>query len=181
MKVRKVVKIGHFAVNLTENCRNLSKNGAKKCHLLSSHEVNRMNKERGFSLIELLIVVVIIGVVASLAVPALKKGITAAENGNTYATMRTMASTQISFYSQNNRFARMPELNAAMSSALGTVSGDTVTRGKFVLELVGTPSDTDLKQKYTITATRNVPSEGIIYKYSIDESGTLSQLLPPTS
>ena len=47
----------------------------------------KSKSESGFSLIELLIVVVIIGIVASVAVPALQKGLRAAENGNTFATI----------------------------------------------------------------------------------------------
>jgi general secretion pathway protein G len=52
--------------------------------------MNKLSNEKGFSLIELLLVVVIIGIVAALAVPALQKGIRSAENGTTFATMRTI-------------------------------------------------------------------------------------------
>lgn len=137
-----------------------------------------MKDEGGFSLIELLLVVAVIGIIATLAVPALQKATRAAENGNTFATMRTMSSTQVNFMSQNGRFARLPELNSVSSNALGTVSGLQLIRGKFVFEMPGTPTDTDLRGRYTITATRNVATEGVVYKYEIDQSGEIRQILP---
>ena len=135
--------------------------------------------ERGFSIIELLIVVVIIGVIASLAVPALQKGIRAAENGNTFATMRTISSTQVNFYSQNTRYGRLAEINNLLSSSIGTQSGNDINRGKFVLSMTpGAPTDAELRNGFTITATRNVPSEGVIYVYELTQSGEIRQVLP---
>ncbi len=136
-------------------------------------------RQSGFSLIELLIVVVIIGVVATLAVPALQKGIRAAENGNAYATMRTIASTQVGYFSQNSRFGRLSEINNVLSQSLGTASGNSLSRGKFVLDMVpAAPTDTELRAGYTITATRNISGEGVIYKYQITQSGEIQQILP---
>ncbi len=139
-----------------------------------------MNKnENGFSLIELLMVCTVIGIVAALAVPALQKGVRAAENGNTFSSMRTIASTQVAYYSQNSRFGRLSEMNSLLSQSIGTISGNQLLHGKYVYEMAPVaPTDAELRQKYTITATRNVLSEGQIYKYEITQSGDINQILP---
>lgn len=136
-------------------------------------------KESGFSIIELLIVVVIIGIVASVAVPALQKGLRAAENGNTFATMRTIASTQVNYFSQNNRFGRLIEVNNILSSSIGTNSGNDINRGKFVFSMSpAVPTDLELRNGYTITATRNVAGEGVTYVYELTQGGEIRQILP---
>jgi prepilin-type N-terminal cleavage/methylation domain len=136
-------------------------------------------RELGFSIIELLLVVTIIGIIAALAVPHLQRGLHAAENGNMFATLRTISSTQVNFYSQNNRFGRLDEVNNSLSNSIGTVSGNEITRGKFVLSMTPVaPTDTELRQGFTVTATRNIAGEGIIYVYELTQSGEIRQVLP---
>ncbi len=140
---------------------------------------NQINEERGFSLIELLLVVVIIGIIAALAVPAYQKATRAAENSTTFATMRTMAQTQVGFYSQNNRFGRLAEINALVGHGLGTEVGDKIVRNKFTFEMnPTTPSDADLKEEYFISATRSVVGDDIIYRYELTQAGEIIQVLP---
>ena len=95
----------------------------------------KKRSENGFSIIEVLVVCAIIGIIAALAIPFLQKAIRATENGSTFATMRSVSSTQMSFYSQNNRFGRITEINNIMSNAIGTQFGVQVNRGKFVFEM----------------------------------------------
>jgi len=102
-----------------------------------------------------------------------------AENGQTFATMRSISSTQIGYFSSHSRFARLTELNNIMSGALGTPSGNDINRGKFVLSMTpAAPTDLELKDGYTITATRNQANESIVYVYELTQTGEIRQILP---
>lgn len=139
----------------------------------------KIQGEQGFSLIELLIVVVVIGIIAALAVPALQKGIHAAENGNTFATMKVVGTSQMSFYSQRGRFARLTEINNIHSNGIGTQSGNELVRGKFILAMnPESPTDAQLREGYRITATRDIPGEGITYVYELTQAGHVRQVMP---
>jgi prepilin-type N-terminal cleavage/methylation domain-containing protein len=148
-----------------------------RCHINQKIYMNISN-QKGFSLIELLIVVVVIGIVAAIAVPAFQKGIWAAENGSTIAAMRTISSTEVGFFSQHGRFARLPEIQARLSDSLGTTIGDRVVRGRYTFEMSPiTPSDTELRTAFTVTATRSVAGDPT-YKYELTQTGQIVQLLP---
>lgn len=142
---------------------------------------NMKSNQSGFSLIELLLVVVIIGIVAAMAIPAFQRATKAAENRSTFAVMRTMSSTQLSFYSQNNRFARLPELQVLANNGLGTTTGDRIVRGRYVFEMTPvTPTDAQLSQRYVITATRST-TDDVVYKFELTQTGKIVQLLPASN
>jgi prepilin-type N-terminal cleavage/methylation domain-containing protein len=164
----------------------------KRCHKLSPEltktVINRfkifqgewtmsLKKENGFSLIELLVVVVIIGIIASLAVPALRKSIRATENQSAFSALRTMGQAQANYYSQGNRYARLDELNVAQNGALGTTSGAEIFRGPFRFTLTSDPSDATLQNSYTILAARPSPGD-VPYVISVDQSGVITQIVP---
>ncbi len=140
----------------------------------------KKRSEHGFSIVELLVVCVIIGIIAALAIPFLQKAIRAAENGSTFATMRSVSSTQMSYYGQHNRFGRLTEINNIMSNAIGVPSGNEVNRGKFIFSMSPDPNPTDaqLREGYTIVARRDVTGEGVVYQYELTQSGEIRQIFP---
>lgn len=137
-----------------------------------------IRNQTGFSLIELLLVVTIVGIIAAMAIPAYQRGIRAAENGTTFATLRTISSTQVSYFSQNSRFGRLPELQAMANNRFGTTTGDRIVRGRYVFEMTPiTPTDGELSSEYIITATR-ASSDDVVYRYELTQSGRITQILP---
>lgn len=140
-----------------------------------------IKRENGFSLVELLVVCVVIGVIATIAIPYLRKAVHATENRSTRTTLKSVATSQLSFVTTNNRYARLSEINTLMNGAVGTVSGTDITRGPFTISMVpASPTDAELRAGYIINATRTVPGEGL-YIYEVTETGRVRQVQPVCS
>ena len=94
--------------------------------------------------------------------------------------MRTISSTEANFYSTHGRFGTLDEINTQLYNALGrSVGVNQVVKNQFVLEMVPpNPTNAELKDGYVITATRSVTGEMTVFKYSVDHTGFISQILP---
>lgn len=138
----------------------------------------KRKNQSGFSLIELLLVLVIISVLATITFPFLYRARGAAENGNAIATMRTTSSAQVSYFSQNGRFARLSELNNAQGGGLGTIAGSDMLRGKFTFQMLPiTPSDEQLRDGYTIVATKAIGGNELPCIISLDQTGFITKVI----
>jgi prepilin-type N-terminal cleavage/methylation domain-containing protein len=112
-------------------------------------------KQDGFSLIELLMVMVILGILMVITFPYVRKAKEAAEDGNAFASMKTILSAQYNFYSQNARYADLQELNNSQYGSLGTTTGTSLRRGNYTIVMSPVaPTQSELREGFTIIATR---------------------------
>jgi type IV pilus assembly protein PilA len=87
----------------------------------------RQRADNGFSLIELLIVVTIIGIIAAMAIPNLLASRRAANEGSAQQSLRTISSAEVTYYTTagNGSYGTMANLVARqlIDSVLGGAAG----------------------------------------------------------
>jgi type IV pilus assembly protein PilA len=148
----------------------------------------RSRREAAFSLIELLIVVTILGILASIAVPQFLAARRLAEERAVVANLRTMVSDQQLFFlspvplppsatgDPGRRFARLHELNSFANDRFGaTVSILYIDSAHVRYSMVPLwPSTVSLRGRFVIQATEQRVPGGFIYE--IDESGRVVKI-----
>jgi prepilin-type N-terminal cleavage/methylation domain-containing protein len=138
------------------------------------------NNQSGFSLIELLLVVVVIGIIASIAIPSLARAKEAAENSGAYSAMRTLSTLQLTYYQENNRFGKLDEIIVNQPENLGTFANDSLIKGHFTFQLSpAVPTPDELKTEYKIVATRAATNTTLPYVLEVNQTGTITEVIAP--
>ncbi len=83
-----------------------------------------MKRSRGFTLIELMIVVAILGIIAAIAVPVYRGYLTGAKRAEAKANLETIRLLQEQFYADNRRYAEGAYTTGSQTlSASGALPG----------------------------------------------------------
>jgi type IV pilus assembly protein PilA len=117
------------------------------------------NKQKGFSLIELLIVVAIILIIAAIAIPNLIRSKMAANEASAVASLRTYNTSLVAY---STTYQTDPSTNF---SALGPATTPSASAADLVDSLLG--SATPVKSGYSFTYTPGTAQAGIITTYTI--------------
>lgn len=144
----------------------LSSKNASKSHMLSRENL----RQRGFTLIELMIVVAIIGILAAIAYPSYQAYVTKTQRGDMMVELQQIASRIESNKINYKRYDRIP-----LSSVL---SGTVATNGSANFPIAGTAlytvtivpintgTSTIANREWTITATpmagQQMVSDGVL-------------------
>ena len=89
----------------------------------------RKDRRRGFSLIELLIVIAIILVIVTIAVPQYNKQMMSAHETAAIQAIQTIHAVETQYYSQFGRYATsLAELGPPASGAAGPAAADLISR-----------------------------------------------------
>jgi prepilin-type N-terminal cleavage/methylation domain-containing protein len=137
------------------------------------------NKQKGFSLIELLIVVAIILIIAAIAIPNLLRSRMAANEASAVGSLRTLNTAAVTYSSQCGGFP--PSLTAMGPPANGCTTADLIdsvlasgTKSGYKFTYAANDADGDgNKDTYTINADPVSPGTTGTRYFFTDQSGVI--------
>lgn len=127
-----------------------------------------MRKNGGFTLIEILIVVAIIGIIAAIALPSYQSYITRARIAQATSGLSAKQTLMEQYFQDNQTYVN----TASPTGMPPACQQDTTTSPYFTFQCTTAPTATT----YLITATGTGPMAG--FAYTIDNLGSKTSTLP---
>jgi type IV pilus assembly protein PilA len=119
------------------------------------------NKQKGFSLIELLIVVAIILIIAAIAIPNLIRSKMAANEASAVASLRTYNTSIVAYSTTYQTDPAGTDL-----TQLGPAATPSASAADLVDSLLGTAAP--VKSGYSFTYSGGTPAAGVVSTYTIN-------------
>ena len=111
-----------------------------------------LRKQAGFTLIELMIVVAIIGILAAIAFPSYQESTAKTRRANAQAEMLSLSSALERYYSENNHYSNAAAAGADTGAPAGTVYRVEAEVATFYTITISAVGDVDAAQTYTLSA-----------------------------
>jgi prepilin-type N-terminal cleavage/methylation domain-containing protein len=133
--------------------------------------MRRSNK--GFTLIELMIVVVIVGILAALAIPRFMRGATKSKQSEAREVLKQIYTMERAYFIENETYTlNGVTASAAAPLAYAILAIEIMPSARYTYTIV-MPSPS----QFTCTATADLDDDPTVDIWTIDETGTLTNTI----